>query len=794
MKAPRSELRVLLSLHLLLLAPGTAEAAARSHGCLFDESLCSHQERCVTDGLFGHCQDALLPIRTQYDVSPPVLGRLREVLRQLLLQGLSWQDDITQYVIAMEMEKVPKLHPQQLRLSTAMGDERFRLPTDKGPHPVSIPLEQWPAQEIHRYLKFLLHSSRPELSLGRGVSGDVMGPYSIGKGGNMLELGGDEERRLQGRAGLDGIINQDYPSDHGNRYGPITEDSQDQNAKNPNRMKDTNIGPNTPQPLAAAVDLDSLLQRKASMLNGHRQRRKELEPQILDASPLSLASAWKDGKEGGSSRTREVSGRRVQAAAVELGLSREEVDVPRQGFPKPREGLQLERPPTAASPNKEEYAYIVTNKKPLTLSDGIKLLESLALRLHLATVNFINISVIGPALTFRLRHNDHNLTVEEVATKAVADKSILEADTGLKIIQTGVGERNAFHLLPKPARHSDTFRFLLLTFIAVACIAGILIAGAVIFCLRQNAKRHQKGKLAGMGREGATDTSLEYQSYMEDHLKIKDRLHKEWEALCAYQAEPNSCSVAQSEANVKKCRNPTFVPYDHNRMVLKAEVNPSRTDFINASPIIDHDPRMPAYIATQGPLSHTIPDFWQMVWENGCTVIVMLTPLVEDSVRHCDRYWPDEGSSLYHIYEVNLVSEHIWCEDFLVRSFYLKNLQSQETRTLTQFHFLSWPAEGIPSSTRPLLDFRRKVNKCYRGRSCPIIVHCSDGAGRTGTYTLIDMVLNRMSKGVKEIDIAATLEHIRDQRPGMVCTKDQFEFALTAVAEEVNAILKALPQ
>ncbi|KAI1237241.1 hypothetical protein IHE44_0014499 [Lamprotornis superbus] len=175
---------------------------------------------------------------------------------------------------------------------------------------------------------------------------------------------------------------------------------------------------------------------------------------------------------------------------------------------------------------------------------------------------------------------------------------------------------------------------------------------------------------------------------------------------------------------------------------------------------------------------------------------------------------------------VNLVSEHIWCEDFLVRSFYLKNVQSQETRTLTQFHFLSWPAEGIPTTTRPLLDFRspwgasgdpkcrplmgedstatmmrvgamaltRKVNKCYRGRSCPIIVHCSDGAGRTGTYILVDMVLNRMAKGVKEIDIAATLEHIRDQRPGMVQTKDQFEFALTAVAEEVNAILKALPQ
>lgn len=41
-----------------------------------------------------------------------------------------------------------------------------------------------------------------------------------------------------------------------------------------------------------------------------------------------------------------------------------------------------------------------------------------------------------------------------------------------------------------------------------------------------------------------------------------------------------------------------------------------------------------------------------MVWENGCVVIVMLTPLVESGVKQCYHYWPDEGSNLYHIYEV----------------------------------------------------------------------------------------------------------------------------------------------
>lgn len=49
----------------------------------------------------------------------------------------------------------------------------------------------------------------------------------------------------------------------------------------------------------------------------------------------------------------------------------------------------------------------------------------------------------------------------------------------------------------------------------------------------------------------------------------------------------------------------------------------------------------------------------QMVWEHGCTVIVMLSPLAEDSVKQCDRYWPDEGSSLYHIYEASVTSS-LW--------------------------------------------------------------------------------------------------------------------------------------
>uniref|UniRef100_A0A8C5CUT2 Protein tyrosine phosphatase receptor type N2 n=1 Tax=Gadus morhua TaxID=8049 RepID=A0A8C5CUT2_GADMO len=481
----------------------------------------------------------------------------------------------------------------------------------------------------------------------------------------------------------------------------------------------------------------------------------------------------------------------------------------------------------------------------LRLQDGVLLLGRLAERIDLSPGALVNISVVGPAMTFRVRPNAQNLSAEDVSGKAGRTRSSLSPGGGPQSSPSSGGSRTPVLSLswggtpvlslswggqdPGPLSPGGS---------GPLSPGGVGVKEVYLcdLCRQHMASRGAFGRLeaaalgaaAGPGGGGAGSVSSQFSegaapspgshsstpswceepaqanmdistghmvlAYMEDHLRNKDRLLQEWEALCSYQAEPSAVSSAHSPAHLKKNRSPDFVPYDHSRVKLRAEVNPSRDDYINASTIIEHDPRMPAYIATQGPLSHTISDFWQMVWENGCTVIVMLTALVEDGEKQCDRYWPDEGSSLYHIYEVNLVSEHIWCNDFLVRSFYLKNVQTQETRTLTQFHFLSWPTAGIPSATRPLLDFRRKVNKCYRGRSCPIIVHCSDGTGRSGTYILIDMVLNRMAKGGKEIDIAATLEHVRDQRPGMVRTKDQFEFALTAVAEEVNAILKALPQ
>ncbi|XP_033086026.1 receptor-type tyrosine-protein phosphatase-like N isoform X5 [Trachypithecus francoisi] len=905
-------LRLLLCLLLLSSRPGGCSAVS-AHGCLFDRRLCSHLEVCIQDGLFGQCQVGVGQARPLLQVTSPVLQRLQGVLRQLMSQGLSWHDDLTQYVISQEMERIPRLRPPEPRPRDRSGlaprrpgpagelllqdiptgsapASQHRLPqppVGRGGAGASSSLSPLQAELLPPLLEHLLlppQPPHPALSYepallqpylfhqfgsrdGSRVSEGSPGMVSVGPlpkaeapalfsrtaskgifgdhpGHSYGDLPGPSPAQLFQDSGLL-YLAQELPAPSRARVPRLPEQGGSSQAEDsPEGYEEEELGGHGEKPASPAVQpADAALQRLAAVLAGYGVELRQLTPEQLSTllTLLQLLPKGAGRNLGGAvnvgadikkhcpEATPPPSSKQTMERPVESRDTAEppartplmpghptasptSSEVQQVPSPVPSEPPEAARPaatsvllekksslgqsqPTVAGqpsarPAAEEYGYIVTDQKPLSLAAGVKLLEILAEHVHMSSGSFINISVVGPALTFRIRHNEQNLSLADVTQQAGLVKSELEARTGLQILQTGVGQdlcrqhmatKSLFNRAegpPEPSRVSSVSS----QFSDAAQASPSSHSSTPSWC--------EEPAQANMD----ISTGHMILAYMEDHLRNRDRLAKEWQALCAYQAEPNTCATAQGEGNIKKNRHPDFLPYDHARIKLKVESSPSRSDYINASPIIEHDPRMPAYIATQGPLSHTIADFWQMVWESGCTVIVMLTPLVEDGVKQCDRYWPDEGASLYHVYEVNLVSEHIWCEDFLVRSFYLKNVQTLETRTLTQFHFLSWPAEGTPASTRPLLDFRRKVNKCYRGRSCPIIVHCSDGAGRTGTYILIDMVLNRMAKGVKEIDIAATLEHVRDQRPGLVRSKDQFEFALTAVAEEVNAILKALPQ
>lgn len=73
---------------------------------------------------------------------------------------------------------------------------------------------------------------------------------------------------------------------------------------------------------------------------------------------------------------------------------------------------------------------------------------------------------------------------------------------------------------------------------------------------------------------------------MEDHLKNKDRLDQEWAAVCAYESEPSSISIATDKTNAERNRPGSAPTYDHSRVVLNDLSNENNSDYINASTIV----------------------------------------------------------------------------------------------------------------------------------------------------------------------------------------------------------------
>lgn len=76
------------------------------------------------------------------------------------------------------------------------------------------------------------------------------------------------------------------------------------------------------------------------------------------------------------------------------------------------------------------------------------------------------------------------------------------------------------------------------------------------------------------------------QSYMEDHLKNKDRLDQEWSAVCAYEPEPSSIAIASNKKNSDRNRPGSAPTYDHSRVILNDLTNENNSDYINASTIV----------------------------------------------------------------------------------------------------------------------------------------------------------------------------------------------------------------
>ncbi|XP_061681735.1 receptor-type tyrosine-protein phosphatase C isoform X2 [Syngnathoides biaculeatus] len=239
---------------------------------------------------------------------------------------------------------------------------------------------------------------------------------------------------------------------------------------------------------------------------------------------------------------------------------------------------------------------------------------------------------------------------------------------------------------------------------------------------------------------------------------------------------------AKKNCNILKNRYADILPYDYSRVHLSTGNGEAGCDYINAS-FIDGYKESKKYIAAQGPKEETVCDFWRMIWEQQSSVIVMVTRCEEGNKNKCVQYWPsfDRETEIFEEFVVKLNSEDHF-PDYSIRRLNLTNRKDNSEREVTHIQFLSWPDHGVPEEPYLLLKLRRRVNAFKNVFSGPIVIHCSAGVGRTGTYICIDAMIECL-EAERKVDIYGYVFNLRKHRCLMVQVEAQYILIHQALLE-----------
>uniref|UniRef100_A0A3Q3IML5 Tyrosine-protein phosphatase non-receptor type n=1 Tax=Monopterus albus TaxID=43700 RepID=A0A3Q3IML5_MONAL len=298
------------------------------------------------------------------------------------------------------------------------------------------------------------------------------------------------------------------------------------------------------------------------------------------------------------------------------------------------------------------------------------------------------------------------------------------------------------------------------------------------------------------GEEGAKANTDERCKTLE--LKLEgEQVFTEFEQVPKKRA---NCilTTATLPENTERNRFRDVVPYEENRVELVPNKE-NNTGYINASHIkVMIRGEEWHYIATQGPLTNTCADFWQMVWEQGVNVIAMVTAEEEGGRSKSHRYWPKLGSKHNSATHGKFKVTTKFRTDsgcYATTGLKVKHLLSGQERTVWHLQYTDWPEQGCPEYVVGFLSYLEEIQSVRRHTNSmldtskslnpPVVVHCSAGVGRTGVVILTELMISCLEHN-EPMEVPTMLSELRQQRMLMVQTISQYKFVYQVLIQSLK--------
>jgi len=202
------------------------------------------------------------------------------------------------------------------------------------------------------------------------------------------------------------------------------------------------------------------------------------------------------------------------------------------------------------------------------------------------------------------------------------------------------------------------------------------------------------------------------------------------------------------------------------------------------------------YFVCEAPLPAQFEGFHHDIFTHG-TVVVMLSALKEQvstfghlhEKQKADPYWPELNQTLIFGALSVTTTEETPLEFYTARTLSYTHLDTGQTKTIRHFQYHGWADHHTPNLDQ-FFTFRSDVHAAqplstnWKSDTTdnPIIIHCSAGVGRTGTYIAIDYLLKtRNQTPLLDAHLINVAVYLRQFRSHMIQTSQQAQFVLDAV-------------